>query len=474
MHRSAMTRTARRSGGGTTGLPEASDRLDDPRLTRRPGTAVISRPPRTPRRTSAPSPMPRPATAPRAGGEDVVHALCGGQRVAGPGTVAGGHEAQGRGVAPATATARYELASELLRLGGEGYDAMALPDGATCVVVGDVTGRDVEAAPLMGLISNMVRAIALDRDGPPDLIMSRLDHTLTFADPPTATLVLGRIERGRGEGRRGVCRRCWSAPTAARATWHPPVTGSPWASTRPSPGSATNTPSRPPAPCCCSPMGWSSAAARTSTWTGRPGRAGRPPGQAEGFAVLPGGRTAGAGRTGLCGWSRGCARTTRRAARTRSRAVPWAARSLEARAVFVPCDDEQRYALIGVAQGGVKEAGLLLVGQVAGEAVLGAGAGRLRSRMSANVPRIITVRRRRSPVPGSRSATDQLARDEVTVTAGVPRDGHRLLVSHSARTAAWLWSTSLVAVSSMSLSCAARSRRCSAASRCPASRSSAR
>ncbi|WBO67832.1 PP2C family protein-serine/threonine phosphatase [Streptomyces camelliae] len=104
-------------------------------------------------------------------------------------------------LSPLKAAARYEPASELLRLGGDWYDAMALPDGATCVVVGDVTGHDVEAAPLMGQIRNMLRAIALDRDGPPGLIMSRLDRTLTMlTDPPTATLVLGRIERGGGEG----------------------------------------------------------------------------------------------------------------------------------------------------------------------------------------------------------------------------------------------------------------------------------
>jgi stage II sporulation SpoE-like protein/GAF domain-containing protein len=104
-------------------------------------------------------------------------------------------------LAPLKAAARYEPASELPKLGGDWYDAMVLPDGATCVVVGDVTGHDVEAAPLMGQIRNMLRAIALDRCGPPGLIMSRLDHALTmFADPPTATLVLGRIERGRGEG----------------------------------------------------------------------------------------------------------------------------------------------------------------------------------------------------------------------------------------------------------------------------------
>ncbi|WSA04675.1 SpoIIE family protein phosphatase [Streptomyces sp. NBC_00841] len=104
-------------------------------------------------------------------------------------------------LSPLEAAARYEPASELPRLGGDWYDAMVLPDGATCVVVGDVTGHDVEAAPLMGQIRNMLRAIALDRCGPPGLIMSKLDHALTmFDDPPTATLILGRIEHGRAVG----------------------------------------------------------------------------------------------------------------------------------------------------------------------------------------------------------------------------------------------------------------------------------
>ncbi|GAA3476140.1 GAF domain-containing SpoIIE family protein phosphatase [Streptomyces yanii] len=104
-------------------------------------------------------------------------------------------------LSPLEAAARYEPASELPRLGGDWYDAMVLPDGATCVVVGDVTGHDVEAAPLMGQIRNMLRALALDRCGPPGLVMSKLDHALTmFDDPPTATLVLGRIEHGGAEG----------------------------------------------------------------------------------------------------------------------------------------------------------------------------------------------------------------------------------------------------------------------------------
>lgn len=103
-------------------------------------------------------------------------------------------------LAPLSAAARYEPASELPRLGGDWYDAMVLPDGATCVVVGDVTGHNVEAAPLMGQIRNMLRALAFDRGEPPGLVMSRLDRALTMLpDPPTATVVLGRIERGHEE-----------------------------------------------------------------------------------------------------------------------------------------------------------------------------------------------------------------------------------------------------------------------------------
>lgn len=72
------------------------------------------------------------------------------------------------------------------------------------------------------------------------------------------------------------------------------------------------------------------------------------------------------------------------------------------------------------------------------------------------------------PVPATHDRSPQPCRP------GRRCAGQCFLASHSARTAAWLWSTSRVAVSSVSLSCAAMSRRCSAACRCPASRSSDR
>ncbi|MFI7293158.1 PP2C family protein-serine/threonine phosphatase [Streptomyces sp. NPDC050121] len=102
-------------------------------------------------------------------------------------------------LSPLAVAGAYQPASDLPRLGGDWYDAVLLPDGATCVVIGDVTGHDVETAPLMSQIRNMLRALAYDRGGPPGVLVSRLDHALSmFDDPPTATLVCGLIEGGRG------------------------------------------------------------------------------------------------------------------------------------------------------------------------------------------------------------------------------------------------------------------------------------
>ncbi|MFB7599098.1 PP2C family protein-serine/threonine phosphatase [Streptomyces sp. NPDC056160] len=104
-------------------------------------------------------------------------------------------------LAPLRIEARYEPASELPRLGGDWYDATPLPDGAVFVVVGDVTGHDVEAAPLMGQIRNMLRALAFDRCGPPSLVVDTLDRALsTYGDPTAATLVAARIEHEAGVG----------------------------------------------------------------------------------------------------------------------------------------------------------------------------------------------------------------------------------------------------------------------------------
>ena len=59
-------------------------------------------------------------------------------------------------------------------------------------------------------------------------------------------------------------------------------------------------------------------------------------------------------------------------------------------AVFFSCDDQQRHAVGGVPLRRVVDGHLLAAGLVAGEAASVPGASRLRSRMLAKVPRIIT------------------------------------------------------------------------------------
>lgn len=104
-------------------------------------------------------------------------------------------------LAPIALEARYHPASQLPKLGGDWYDALALPDGSTCVVVGDVTGHDVQAAPVMGQIRNMLRALAYEAHAAPNTVVSKLDAILDmFGELPAATLLFGRIERAGTSG----------------------------------------------------------------------------------------------------------------------------------------------------------------------------------------------------------------------------------------------------------------------------------
>jgi len=58
--------------------------------------------------------------------------------------------------------ARYRPAHEGDRLGGDWYDAFALPDGRVGLVVGDVTGHGLAAAGIMSQLRNALRAFASD------------------------------------------------------------------------------------------------------------------------------------------------------------------------------------------------------------------------------------------------------------------------------------------------------------------------
>jgi serine phosphatase RsbU (regulator of sigma subunit) len=92
--------------------------------------------------------------------------------------------------------ARYQPAADEVQVGGDWYDAFRLPDGGTCVVIGDVVGHDLHAAAAMGQVRQLVRAIAYDRGESPALVLQRVDRALGGLDVSTfATVLVARVDR---------------------------------------------------------------------------------------------------------------------------------------------------------------------------------------------------------------------------------------------------------------------------------------
>ncbi|NIZ91466.1 SpoIIE family protein phosphatase [Kineococcus rubinsiae] len=97
--------------------------------------------------------------------------------------------------------ARYVPAAAGEQVGGDWYDAVALPGGSTTVVIGDVTGHDMAAAAHMGQLRGLLRAYAVDRRESPAATVSRLDRALAALDlEGLATLVVAHVEPPGGDG----------------------------------------------------------------------------------------------------------------------------------------------------------------------------------------------------------------------------------------------------------------------------------
>lgn len=70
----------------------------------------------------------------------------------------------------------YEPAARGEQVGGDWYDAVPLHDGSLALMIGDVTGHDLEATILMGQLRSMLRAFAWEHDEPPSAVLSLLDR----------------------------------------------------------------------------------------------------------------------------------------------------------------------------------------------------------------------------------------------------------------------------------------------------------
>lgn len=80
-------------------------------------------------------------------------------------------------------------------VGGDWYDVFTLPSGTLCVTVGDVVGRGLRAAIVMGRIRTALRAYALLDDGDAAAVLARADRQLQhFEAGEMATAIVALFE----------------------------------------------------------------------------------------------------------------------------------------------------------------------------------------------------------------------------------------------------------------------------------------
>lgn len=93
--------------------------------------------------------------------------------------------------------ARYLPGGSGVEIGGDWYDALAIEEELV-VAVGDVAGRGIQAASVMGQMRNALRAYAFDRQ-PPVQAVERLNRLATTVDTPEmATLFYLVFDRRHG------------------------------------------------------------------------------------------------------------------------------------------------------------------------------------------------------------------------------------------------------------------------------------
>jgi len=107
--------------------------------------------------------------------------------------------------------ARYVPAATGEHVGGDWYDAVVMPDGATTLVIGDVAGHDMAAAAQMGQLRSMTRTLGYTYGQPPSRVLNHLEDVLAGLRIETlATMVLARIEQTDTDAAVGLRRLRWS------------------------------------------------------------------------------------------------------------------------------------------------------------------------------------------------------------------------------------------------------------------------
>ena len=94
---------------------------------------------------------------------------------------------------------RYEAGLDVMEIGGDWFDVIASSDGGFVFVVGDVSGRGVQAAIVMASLHYAIRAYVAQGD-PPGQILTKLCALLDVGrDGHFATVLCGRVDQDRRE-----------------------------------------------------------------------------------------------------------------------------------------------------------------------------------------------------------------------------------------------------------------------------------
>jgi PAS domain S-box-containing protein len=94
--------------------------------------------------------------------------------------------------------ARYEPGGNGATVGGDWYDAVALPGGRVAVAIGDVVGRGIEAAATMGQMRSALRAIIMQADDSGAMATRLNRFALGIGDCVLTTVVLAIFEPATG------------------------------------------------------------------------------------------------------------------------------------------------------------------------------------------------------------------------------------------------------------------------------------
>ncbi|MBB2901413.1 serine phosphatase RsbU (regulator of sigma subunit) [Kineococcus radiotolerans] len=90
---------------------------------------------------------------------------------------------------------RYLPAAEHAQVGGDWHDAFLTASGTACLVIGDVTGHDQDAAAAMGQVRNLLRGIGYSLEVSPAAALAALDRAMRdLGVGALATGVLATVE----------------------------------------------------------------------------------------------------------------------------------------------------------------------------------------------------------------------------------------------------------------------------------------